>query len=194
VSVHGANRLGTNSLVDLLVFGRRAGRQMARYAGTVERPRPIADAAEPIRAQLDAIKSRESKGESVSTIRHELADVMMDNVGVYRDDKLLTAARDKVHELKGRYGAVSIADCGAVFNTDLLEANELGYLLDLAEAMVAGALARTESRGAHSREDFPERNDAKWLKHTLAYRGPNGPTLKYKPVSITRFEPKPRTY
>jgi succinate dehydrogenase / fumarate reductase flavoprotein subunit len=103
VSVHGANRLGTNSLVDLLVFGRRAGRQMARYAGTVERPRPIADAAEPIRAQLDAIKSRESKGESVSTIRHELADVMMDNVGVYRDDKLLTAARDKVHELKGRY-------------------------------------------------------------------------------------------
>jgi succinate dehydrogenase / fumarate reductase flavoprotein subunit len=194
VSVHGANRLGTNSLVDLLVFGRRAGRQMARYAGTVERPRPIADAAEPIRAQLDAIKSRKSTGESVSTIRHELADVMMDNVGVYRDDKLLTAARDKVRELKDRYGAVSIADCSAVFNTDLLEANELGYLLDLAEAMVAGALARTESRGAHSREDFPERDDARWLKHTLAYRGPKGPTLKYKPVSITRFEPKPRTY
>jgi len=194
VSVHGANRLGTNSLVDLLVFGRRAGRQMARYAGTVERPRALADAAEPIRAQLDAIKSRESTGESVSTIRHELADVMMDNVGVYRDDKLLTAARDKVRELKDRYGAVSIADCSAVFNTDLLEANELGYLLDLAEAMVAGALARTESRGAHSREDFPERDDARWLKHTLAYRGPKGPTLKYKPVSITRFEPKPRTY
>jgi succinate dehydrogenase / fumarate reductase flavoprotein subunit len=167
---------------------------MARYAGTVERPRPIADAAEPIRAQLDAIKSRKSTGESVSTIRHELADVMMDNVGVYRDDKLLTAARDKVRELKDRYGAVSIADCSAVFNTDLLEANELGYLLDLAEAMVAGALARTESRGAHSREDFPERDDARWLKHTLAYRGPKGPTLKYKPVSITRFEPKPRTY
>jgi len=194
VSVHGANRLGTNSLVDLLVFGRRAGRQMARYAGTVERPRPIADAAEPIRAQLDAIKSRESTGESVATIRHELADVMMDNVGVYRDGKLLTVAQAKVRELKERYGAISIGDCGAVFNTDLLEANELGYLLDLAEVMVAGALARTESRGAHSREDFPERNDAKWLKHTLAYRGPNGPTLKYKPVSITRFEPKPRTY
>jgi succinate dehydrogenase / fumarate reductase flavoprotein subunit len=194
VSVHGANRLGTNSLVDLLVFGRRAGRQMARYAGQVERPRPISGVTEPIHAQLDAIKSRESTGESVSVIRHELADVMMDKVGVYRDATLLTQAQTKVRELKERYGAISIGDCGAVFNTDLLEANELGYLLDLAEVTVAGALARQESRGAHSREDFPERNDAKWLKHTLAYKGPKGPTLKYKPVSITRFEPKPRTY
>jgi succinate dehydrogenase / fumarate reductase, flavoprotein subunit len=194
VSVHGANRLGTNSLVDLLVFGRRAGRQMARYAGTVERPRPIADAVEPIRARLAEIRDREATGESVATIRRELADVMMDKVGVYRDATLLTEALAKVRELKGRYGAVSISDCGGVFNTDLLEANELGYLLDLAEVTVVGALARTESRGAHSREDFPERNDAKWLKHTLAYQGAKGPTLKYKPVSITRFEPKPRTY
>jgi succinate dehydrogenase / fumarate reductase flavoprotein subunit len=119
---------------------------------------------------------------------------MMDNVGVYREDKLLVEARDKVAALKARAAAVSITDRGAVFNTELLEANELGYLLDLAEVTVAGALARTESRGAHSREDYPERNDAKWLKHTLAYKGPKGPTLKYKPVSITRFEPKPRTY
>jgi succinate dehydrogenase / fumarate reductase flavoprotein subunit len=119
---------------------------------------------------------------------------MMDNVGVYRDGKLLTAALTKVRELKSRYETVSISDCGSAFNTDLLEANELGYLLDLAEVMTVGALARTESRGAHSREDFPERNDAKWLKHTLAYQGPKGPTLKYRPVSITRFEPKPRTY
>jgi len=194
VSVHGANRLGTNSLVDLLVFGRRAGRQMARYVGGVERPRPIADATEPIRAKLESLRGREPKGESVSVIRHELADVMMDKVGVYRDGKLLTEALAKVRELKGRYDAVSISDCGSAFNTDLLEANELGYLLDLAEVTVAGALARTESRGAHSREDFPERNDSKWLKHTLAYKGPKGPTLKYRPVSITRFEPKPRTY
>jgi succinate dehydrogenase / fumarate reductase flavoprotein subunit len=194
VSVHGANRLGTNSLVDLLVFGRRSGRQMARYAGTVERPRPIAEAAGPVRAQLEAIRGRKAGGESVAAIRHELADVMMDNVGVYRDAKLLTAALAKVRELKARSGAVSIADCGAVFNTELLEANELGYLLDLAEVTVVGALARTESRGAHSREDYPERDDKKWLKHTLAYQGPKGPTLKYKPVSITRFEPKPRIY
>jgi succinate dehydrogenase / fumarate reductase flavoprotein subunit len=194
VSVHGANRLGTNSLVELLVFGRRAGRQMARHAGKVERPRPIADAAEPVRAQLEAIRTRDDKGQKVAAIRSQLADVMMDNVGVYRDGKLLTEALVRVRELKERYGAISISDRGSVFNTELLEANELGYLLDLAEVTVAGALARTESRGAHSREDYPERNDAKWLKHTLAYKGPTGPTLKYKPVSITRFEPKPRTY
>jgi succinate dehydrogenase / fumarate reductase flavoprotein subunit len=194
VSVHGANRLGTNSLVDLLVFGRRAGRQMARYAGTVERPRPMPDATEPVRARLAQIRLRESSGESVAAIRHELADVMMDNVGVYRDARLLAVAKAKVGELKDRYGRISIADCGDVFNTDLLEANELGYLLDLAEVTAASALARTESRGAHSREDYPERNDARWLKHTLAYKGPKGPILKYKPVSITRFEPKPRTY
>jgi succinate dehydrogenase / fumarate reductase flavoprotein subunit len=194
VSVHGANRLGTNSLVDLLVFGRRAGRQMARYAAKVERPRAVPEAAESVRAQLEALRTREDKGEKASVIRKELADVMMDNVGVYREDKLLVEARDKVAALKARAAAVSITDRGAVFNTELLEANELGYLLDLAEVTVAGALARTESRGAHSREDYPERNDAKWLKHTLAYKGPKGPTLKYKPVSITRFEPKPRTY
>jgi succinate dehydrogenase / fumarate reductase flavoprotein subunit len=194
VSVHGANRLGTNSLVDLLVFGRRAGREMARYAGQVERPRPIANAADPIRARLEALRGNPAKGESIDKIRRELADVMMDNVGVYRTGPLLTEAVAKVRELKERYAAVSITDCGSVFNTDLLEANEQGYLLDLAEAMAVGALARTESRGAHSREDFPDRNDAKWLKHTLAYKGAKGPTLKYKPVSITRFEPKPRTY
>ena len=194
VSVHGANRLGTNSLVDLLVFGRRAGRRMARDAGTVERPMPIADAVEPVRAELEAIRSREAGGESVARIRTELQAVMMEKVGVYRDAVLLTAALAKVKELKGRYEKVSITDCGAVFNTELLEAQELGYLLDIAHVTVASALARTESRGAHSREDYPERDDKKWLKHTLAYRGKDGPSLRYKQVSITRFEPKPRTY
>ena len=194
VSVHGANRLGTNSLVDLLVFGRRAGRQMARYAGKTERPMPIADAVEPVRAELEAIRGREAGGESVATIRTELQDVMMDNVGVYRDDKLLSAALAKVKELEGRYQKVAIADCGSVFNTELLEAQELGYLLDIAHVTVSSALARTESRGAHSREDYPERDDKKWLKHTLAYKGKDGPNLRYKHVSITRFEPKPRTY
>jgi succinate dehydrogenase flavoprotein subunit len=194
VSVHGANRLGTNSLVDLLVFGRRAGRQMARYAGSVERPRPIADAVEPVRAELEAIRGREASGESVAVIRKELQNVMMDNVGVYRDAVLLAAALAKVKELEARHAKVSIADCGSVFNTELLEAHELGYLLDIAHVTVASALARTESRGAHSREDYPERDDKKWLKHTLAYRGKGEPDLRYKPVSITRFEPKPRTY
>ena len=194
VSVHGANRLGTNSLVDLLVFGRRAGRQMARHAGTVERPLPIADAMEPVRAELGTIRGRAEAGESAATIRKELQDVMMDNVGVYRDATLLTAALAKVKELEARYGKVAIVDRGSVFNTELLEARELGYLLDIAHVTVSSALARTESRGAHSREDYPERDDAKWLKHTLAYRGKDGPSLRYKQVSITRFEPKPRTY
>jgi succinate dehydrogenase / fumarate reductase flavoprotein subunit len=194
VSVHGANRLGTNSLVDLLVFGRRAGRQMARYAGKVERPQPIADAVEPVRAELEAIRGREASGESVAVIRKELQDVMMDNVGVYRDATLLTAALAKVKELEARNQKVAIADRGSVFNTELLEAQELGYLLDLAHVTVSAALARTESRGAHSREDFPERDDKKWLKHSLAFQGKDGPTLRYKDVSITRFQPKPRTY
>jgi succinate dehydrogenase / fumarate reductase, flavoprotein subunit len=194
VRVHGANRLGTNSLVDLLVFGRRAGRQMARYAGTVERPLPIADAVEPVRAELEAIRGREAGGESVASIRTELQSVMMDNVGVYRDAKLLTTALAKVKALEGRYGKIAIADRGSVFNTELLEAHEVGYLLDIAHVTVASALARTESRGAHCREDFPERDDKKWLKHTLAYRGKDGPSLRYKGVSITRFAPKPRTY
>jgi succinate dehydrogenase / fumarate reductase flavoprotein subunit len=194
VSVHGGNRLGTNSLVDLLVFGRRAGRQMARYAGGVERPRPIADATEPVRAELESIRTRPEGGEHVALIRKELQDVMMDNVGVYRDAKLLTVAKARVAELKDRYSKISITDCGPSFNTELLEAQEMGYLLDLAEVTVAAALARTESRGAHSREDYPERDDKKWLKHSLAYRGSSGPKLGYKPVSITRFEPKPRVY
>ena len=194
VSVHGANRLGTNSLVDLLVFGRRAGRQMARYAGGVERPLPIADAVEPVRAVLESIRGRAPAGESVATIRKELQDVMMDKVGVYRDAKLLTAALAKVTELEGRYAKISIVDRGSVFNTELLEAQELGYLLDIAHVTVSSALARKESRGAHSREDFPERDDKNWLKHTLAYQGKDGPSLRYKQVSITRFEPKPRTY
>ncbi len=194
VSVHGANRLGTNSLVDLLVFGRRAGRQMARYAGGVERPRPIPNAVEPVRAELEAIRARPSSGESAAAIRTELQAEMMDNVGVYRDGKLLTAALAKVRELEARHDRISITDCGSVFNTELIEARELGYLLDIAHVTVSSALARTESRGAHSREDYPERDDKKWLKHTLAYRGTDGPTLRYKDVSITRFEPKPRTY
>jgi succinate dehydrogenase / fumarate reductase flavoprotein subunit len=194
VSVHGANRLGTNSLVDLLVFGRRAGRQMTRYAGTVERPRPIAGATEPVRAQLEAIRSRTDAGESAAAIRTELQAVMMDNVGVYRDGKLLAVALAKVKELEARHDRLSIADRGSVFNTELLEAQELGYLLDIAHATVSAALARTESRGAHSREDYPERDDRKWLKHSLAYRAKDGPALRYKGVSITRFQPKPRTY
>jgi succinate dehydrogenase / fumarate reductase flavoprotein subunit len=193
VSVHGANRLGTNSLVDLLVFGRRAGRQMALDVQGVGMPEVPADAAEPVRAEIEGLRGSTGR-ESAPKIRTALADVMMDNVGVYRDEALLTEALGKVRELQARYAKVGVTDKGTVFNTDLLEAREVGYLLDCAETTVVSALARKESRGAHAREDFPERDDANFLTHTLATRAEGGPTLAYKPVTITTFQPKPRTY
>jgi succinate dehydrogenase / fumarate reductase flavoprotein subunit len=193
VSVHGANRLGTNSLVDIVVFGRRAGRDVARFIAENEftplPPEPECQACEEVERLLHNVG-----GESAADIRRELQEVMMDKVGVFRIEEQIQAAVDKVHQLQERYQRVSLKDKGTRFNTELLEAIELGYLLDLAEATAVSALARQESRGAHSREDFPERDDANWLKHTLAYRTDKGVELKYKPVSITRFEPKPRTY
>jgi succinate dehydrogenase / fumarate reductase flavoprotein subunit len=191
--VHGANRLGTNSLVDILVFGRRAGRDMARYIKEhdfVPLPdEPECDACDEVEYLLSS-----TGGESMADIRAELQTVMMDNVGVFRIESQIQAAMDKVHELQERYRRVTIQDKGSKFNTELLEAIELGYLLDLAEVTAESALARKESRGAHSREDYPERDDENWLVHTLAYRTDRGVDLKYKSVTVTRFEPKPRTY
>ena len=193
VSVHGANRLGTNSLVDLLVFGRRAGREMAAYCRAAEVPSIGADVEEPVRSELEVLRTR-PEGESPTTLKAELATLMMDNVGVFRTAKMMSAAVAGVAVIKERYARVRVRDTGRVFNTDLLEARELGYLIDGAEAMATSAIGRTESRGAHSRDDYPERDDVNFLAHTLAYRGEAGPSLRYKPVTITRFEPKPRTY
>jgi succinate dehydrogenase / fumarate reductase flavoprotein subunit len=166
---------------------------MAHDVAGMALPDLPADAAEPVRAELSAIKERQT-GENPAHIRAALADVMMDDVGVYRTAEGLKTAVSRVRELKERYREVRIADKGSVFNTDLLEARELGYLLDCAEVVAVSAEARRESRGAHAREDFPERDDTEWLKHTLAYRSEAGPELRYKPVTITTFQPKPRVY
>jgi succinate dehydrogenase / fumarate reductase flavoprotein subunit len=193
VSVHGANRLGTNSLVDLVVFGRRTGRDMARFMRDndfVPLPaEPECQACDEVEALLHSTGS-----EAVADLRQELQQTMMDHVGVFRVEAQIQEALTKIHELQGRRRQLRLQDKGKLFNTELLEALELGYLLDLAEVTAESALARRESRGAHSREDYPERDDANWLKHTLAYRTGQAVTLLYKPVTITRFQPKPRTY
>ncbi len=201
VSVHGANRLGTNSLVDLVVFGRRGGKAVAEFVKKADfLPLPKDPEAEVV-SELERIRLNTGK-EKAATLRAEMQTVMMDNVSVFRTGPMIQSALDKVRELKRRFAQVQIDDKGKRFNTDLLEAFELGCLLDLAEVTAASALNRTESRGAHSRDDFPKRDDANWLKHTFAaYTGQ--PTagltnpqvdLKYRPVVLTKFEPKERKY
>jgi len=193
VSVHGANRLGTNSLVDLVVFGRRGGKHMAEYCKqaafrSINKDSAAKDGA----AQLDRV--RNSNGdERPSTIRKEMQAMMDDNVGVYRTGSGLEEALDKIHELQARYKRIRVEDKGYKWNTDLMEAWELGALLDLAEVTTFAALARTESRGSHYREDYPQRDDANFLKHSLVWK--NGSlTVKYKPVRITRIPPQERKY
>jgi succinate dehydrogenase / fumarate reductase flavoprotein subunit len=193
VSVHGANRLGTNSLIDILVFGRRAGRSMAQDVAGGGLPDVAMDASDPVREELETLRTR-ARGENVAHIRAELADAMMERCGVFRTEEGLGRLTGEIRALRQRYRNAAIDDRGRVYNTDLLEARELGYLLDCAEATVAAARARTESRGGHYREDHPERDDVEWLKHSLVYKTDGDPEIRYKPVTITRFEPKPRTY
>lgn len=194
VSVHGANRLGTNSLVDILVFGRRAGRHMARYIKEgAAAPAPAHNPDSRVRGEIDRLL-RGTGGEPAAAIRDTLQQEMMDRVSVFRTGRDLETALRTVRQLQDRYRRVKIDDRGRQFNTDLLEALELGFMLDLAEATTASALHRTESRGAHSREDYPKRDDGNWLMHTLCYRREGAIEFRHKPVVITRFQPKERTY
>ena len=194
VSVHGANRLGTNSLLDLVVFGRRGGLAMAEFCATADLPPLPKNPTEFAEEQFARILSVQ-KGEPAAKIREEMQDVMQDEVGIYRDAQGMQTALDKLQELKGRYANVLVGDKGRRFNTDLLEAWELGNLLDLAEVTTIAALNRQESRGAHMREDFEKRDDENWLKHTLTTRNSDGGIdITYKPVTITKFQPKERVY
>jgi succinate dehydrogenase / fumarate reductase, flavoprotein subunit len=194
VSVHGANRLGTNSLVDILVFGRRAGLGAAAYASSAGWPELPPNPEDSVRSVLEDLRTNPGH-ESAAEIRKEMREVMMDNVGVFRSDQLLAEAIDKLSDLKERYHHIVVMDKGNRWNTELLEAWELGSLLDLAEVTAVAARARTESRGAHAREDYSERNDTVWLKHSLAWREPDGAIrLGYKPVRLGLYEPAKRVY
>jgi len=193
VSVHGANRLGTNSLLDLLVFGKHSGLRAAEYAkGAAFQPLP-SDATDFARAQFDAMLNNDGS-ESAADIGGEMKSIMMDHVSVFRTEEGMRLAVDKVCELKERFKHVRVGDRGKIFNTDLLNTWELGNLLDLAEVTAVSALARQESRGAHAREDFSKRDDANWMRHTLAWRRDNRIELSYKPVVKTKYEPKERVY
>jgi len=188
VSVHGANRLGTNSLVDLVVYGRRTGRAMAAYALEREFEHLPAHPEAPTKVAIDALLAR-PRTEPWVKLRDEMQRTMMDDCGVYRTEETLTRARDTIANLKERYKTIGVADKGTVFNTGLLEVLELGCLLDLAEATVASALARQESRGAHSREDFPNRDDSRFFKHSLVTSvGDSQTKLDYKDVDVIMVE------
>ncbi|CAL9303920.1 Succinate dehydrogenase flavoprotein subunit [Streptomyces sp. SudanB25_2051] len=198
VSVHGANRLGTNSLLDINVFGRRAGIAAAEYSAKHDYVELPEDPASFVQEQVERL--RNSTGtERVAELRRELQETMDANVMVFRTEQTIKTAVEKIAELRERYKNVGIQDKGKRFNTDLLEAIELGNLLDLAEVMAVSALARKESRGGHYREDYPNRDDVNFMRHTMAYRevgddGTETVRLDYKPVVQTRYQPMERKY
>jgi len=196
VSLHGANRLGTNALVELVVMGRQTGQAMADFIDEdADAPPEINGEHGPEQAErLQNMRERDGS-ETVAELREKLQAEMMENVGVYRTDEKMSKAIDTIEELEERYEHVSIDDSGQHFNYDLMDAIELGNLIKTAKTVAVGARTRTESRGAHSRPDYEDRNDEEWLKHTLAYFEGNGEIdLDYKSVNITKHEPKERNY
>ena len=202
VSVHGGNRLGTNSLLDINVFGRRAGIAAAEHAEMVEMPELPAGVEDPTVELLQRLRDRPATEDRIADIRSDLQETMDTNVQVFRSDETCRQALADIVELKKRYETVAIQDKGMRYNLDLMEAVELGFLLDLAEVVALGALYRKESRGGHFREDYESRDDATFLHHTMAYRtldgeeGSEGTSIRLgtKPVVITRYEPKERTF
>ncbi len=195
VSVHGANRLGTNSLVDLVVFGRRSGRHIAEYCQQADLAPLPTGTGQALQGELQRLRAGKG-GVKPFELRRRMQKTMTDNVGVFRTEETMTRAVEELRQLRHDYDTkLEIDDKGQRYNTDLLEAWELGCLLELAEVTAFSARARTESRGGHAREDFPDRNDEVWLKHTLCARADDGTySLDYKPVVLGRYEPKKRVY
>ncbi len=195
VSVHGANRLGTNSLVDLVVFGRRSGRHIAEHCQEIDLLPLPTGTGQAIQGELDRIRAGKGSAKPFE-LRRKMQSTMTDNVGVFRTEETMTKAIEDLRQLRHDYDTrLHIDDKGQRYNTDLLEAWELGCLLELAEVTAFSARARQESRGGHAREDYPERNDEVWLKHTLCAREEDGSySLDYKPVVLGRYEPKKRVY
>jgi succinate dehydrogenase / fumarate reductase, flavoprotein subunit len=193
VSVHGANRLGTNSLLDIVVFGRRGGMDMARYAKEADLPQlekdPEAEAGSELARLLGS-----SGSDNVADIRNELQEQMFDLAGVVRVEEGLRKMQELLGALRERFGRAVVQDKGKVYNTDLMEAWELGALLDCADTLVAAAQARDESRGGHYREDHPLRDDDHWLRHSLAYREADRIRLEYKDVKVGTYVPMERKY
>ncbi|MHB1384427.1 MAG: FAD-dependent oxidoreductase [Bellilinea sp.] len=193
VSVHGANRLGTNSLVDLIVFGKHSGLLAAAYANGSSLPSLPNDPTDFSRQQIDQLMNGSGR-EKAANLGREMRQVMMDNVGVFRTEEGLAQAVEKVQELRERFKQVKVGDTSKIFNTELLNTWELGNMLDLALVTSITALDRKESRGAHARDDFPSRDDQNWLKHSLAWMDGDKVRLDYKPVVITKYAPKERVY
>ena len=196
VSINGANRLGSNSLTELLVFGARAGRAAAGHA--LERPvlpvNPLAKIASDERRRLDQGFLRADGRERIADIREEMQQAMENGVGIYRERATMEETCKTLRILRERFAHIGLADRDQVFNTELIAALELECMLDVAETVAHSALAREESRGAHTRTDFPKRDDARFLKHSLAHRTPEGPRIEYLPVTITRWPPEERKY
>jgi succinate dehydrogenase flavoprotein subunit len=194
VSVHGGNRLGANSLLDTLIFGRRAGEHAAARAASMPMPSPSEARLREDGAMIEEILARPRSGRRVSEIKRELGETMNKYVAVYRDEEGLGKAHEVVRRLKEESRSAYVDDHGTIFNQDVLGAIELGYMLDCAEATVVAAIERKESRGAQFRTDFPERDDEQWLKHIDITAGADGPRVSYSPVTITQWQPEERKY
>ncbi|MFQ5585978.1 MAG: FAD-dependent oxidoreductase [Thermodesulfobacteriota bacterium] len=193
VSVHGANRLGGNSLLDTIVFGRRSGQAASEFCRTSSLP-PFPEAFLKESAQEVALLLSRVDGEPIYKISEEVAVTMQECCGIFRTKEKLEEGLERVRRLKERHRNITVMDKGDVFNLDLLAAIELGNILALAEVILVSALNREESRGSHSRLDFPERDDDKWLKHTVAYRRDNELRIEYRDVTITKYKPQERSY